>query len=359
MRICFFGDADSIHVMRWCNHFASLGHDIHLISFKSTQIPGITNYFINAGSIDVNGKNWKVILKYRAIKKILNKIKPDIFHAHYATSYGFTGALCKYHPFIITALGSDVLISPKNSFLYKSILRFAFKHADLITVLANHMKEEMSELISNPDKIAIVCFGINPEVFNNLGRKVSATEFVITSTRAFEPVYNIPYLIEAIAMASREIPNIKLNLIGTGSLENEIKNLVNEKGLKNVTKFFGKCTQPEIANTLKESQLFVSVSFSDGNNISLNEAMACGNVCIASDIKANQQWIEHEKNGFLVPVDNVTVLAETIVKAYKNYNTLNSQFEPINLKIIEERAIWANNMKKVEEMYIQLVKSKS
>jgi glycosyltransferase involved in cell wall biosynthesis len=359
MRICFFGDADSIHVSRWCNHFASLGHDIHLISFKDTKIEGIANYFVNAGSIDVNGKNWKVILKYKEIKKILNKIKPDIFHAHYATSYGFTGALCNYHPFIITALGSDVLISPKNSFLYKSILRFAFKRADWITVLANHMKEEMSELVSDPGKISIVCFGINPEIFNNSGRKVSDTDFVITSTRAFEPVYNIPYLIEAVELASRQIPNIRLNLIGTGSQETEMKNLVKEKGLQKITKFFGKCTQPEIANTLKESHLFVSVSFSDGNNISLNEAMACGNVCIASDIKANQQWIDHEKNGFLVPVDKVSVLAETIVKVCKNYALLSSRFEPINLKIIEERAIWANNMKKVEDMYLQLVKSKS
>ena len=32
MRICYIGDAQSIHMQRWVEWFANKGHEIHLIS---------------------------------------------------------------------------------------------------------------------------------------------------------------------------------------------------------------------------------------------------------------------------------------------------------------------------------------
>src|SRR6266568_3578694 len=129
MKICYFGDGESIHVIRWCKHFESLGHQIHLISFKNVAIDTIHTHFIDAGNISVKGRNWKVLLKFREVKKILKQIQPDILHSHYATSYGITGALCGFHPYVITTLGSDILISSKQSIIYKLLLKYAFSKA--------------------------------------------------------------------------------------------------------------------------------------------------------------------------------------------------------------------------------------
>ena len=126
MKICFFANGGSIHTVRWCTHFQKLGHEVHLISFENAEIPEVKIHFIDIGNVNVHGGNWKVLLKYRKIKRLLKVIKPDIFHALYATSYGITGALCGFQPFIITALGTDVLISPKESFMYRILLRYAF-----------------------------------------------------------------------------------------------------------------------------------------------------------------------------------------------------------------------------------------
>ncbi|MEN9523212.1 MAG: hypothetical protein RL065_1589, partial [Bacteroidota bacterium] len=146
MKICYFADAPSIHVVRWCKHFASLGHEVHLISFKQNTIENVTEHFIDIGDINVKGGNWKVLLKFGEVKKILKQIKPDIFHAMYATSYGITGALCRFHPYIITTLGTDVLITPNQSKIIKYLLKFAFKKADWITAMADHMKVAMEEM---------------------------------------------------------------------------------------------------------------------------------------------------------------------------------------------------------------------
>lgn len=356
MKICYFADGESIHIVRWCRHFAALGNEVHLISFKKVSVEGVTTHHIDTGNISVAGGNWKVLFRYKKVIKLLSEIRPDIFHSHYATSYGITGALCGFHPYVITALGSDVLISPKRSFIYKALLKYAFSKADWITAMADHMKTAIEELGVDKRKVQTVPFGIDPSVFNSSGRKLSDDSFVITSTRNFEPVYNIPHLINAVAIARKTIPNLKLNLIGAGSLKKDIEKLVDDKGLSSCTVFFGKVPQVKISEVLNGSHLFISVSLSDGNNISLNEAMACGAYCIATEIPANTQWINDGVNGSLIKIDDVQGLADKIISSYRNYEELQKTAVPINELIIKEKALWQNNMKRVEEKYKSLIR---
>lgn len=356
MRICLFAEATSIHTERWCIHFHELGHEVHLISFKNAEIPNIKIHTVDGGEINVDGGNWKVLLKYPKVKKILKQIRPDVFHALYATSYGITGALCGFHPYVITALGSDVLISPNQSKIYKFLLKFAFSKADWITAMADHMKIAIEQLGVSPTKVSTVPFGIDPKVFYPTHPQLERIPFVITSTRNFEKIYNIPHLIHAVAIAKSKIPEIRLNLIGAGSQKNELEKLIETEGLSKNVKFFGKIPQPQIAEVLNHSHLFVSVSLSDGNNISLNESMACGTFSIATKIPANTQWIKNGENGFLVEIDDVEDLAHKIVLSYENLIELKQKANSINEEIILEKGIWAVNMKKVEEKYSSLIK---
>lgn len=358
MRICYFADAESIHIVRWCKHFTALGHEVHLISFKNRTIENVHTHYIDAGNIAEKGGNWKTLFKFRKVKKLLKQIQPDIFHSHYATSYGITGALCGFHPYIITTLGTDVLISAQQSKVYKILLKYGFSKADWITAMADHMKTAIKDIGVPSDKISVVPFGIDPLIFNDKARQLPSDKFVITSTRNFEALYNIPHLINAVAKAKENIPNIHLNLIGAGSLQNELEKLIQQKELTENVTFFGKVPQPKIAEVLNQSHLFVSVSISDGNNISLNEAMACGAFCIATDIPANTQWINDGQNGSLVAINDINGLRDKIVTSYRHYDELQKRATPLNKKIIEERAIWANNMKKVEIKYQSLISKK-
>lgn len=358
MKICFFADSESIHTVRWCKHFQELGHEVHLISFKNVEIPSVFTYNVNKGAINVHGGNWKLILNFRKVKKLLKQISPDVFHSMYATSYGITGALTGFHPYVITALGSDLLISPKESKMYQILLKFAFKKADLVTLMSNQMMEEALKLGAEAKKLIVLPFGIDPEIFNARTRSVPDDSFVITSTRNFEDVYNIPHLLKAVAKIKENIPNLKLNLIGKGSKEAEIRQLVKELGLDHLTKFYGSIRQPEIAKILNVSHVFVSVSISDGNNISLNEAMACESYCIATNIPANVQWIDNGKNGTLVEINDIDGLANALNNAYENYGTLQEKAVPMNQQIILEKGLWTENMKRMENEYQRLISLK-
>ncbi|WP_343634416.1 glycosyltransferase [Fluviicola sp.] len=355
MRICYFADSESIHTERWCKHFQSLGHDIHLITYKSKQIEGIKTYSVNMGTLDVSGGNWRVLLRFRQVRKLLKEIKPDVFHALYATSYGITGALCGFHPYIISSLGSDILISPKNSRIYRILLKFAFKRADLIMVMADHMIPPAKELGAKESKIVALPFGIDQQIFNSENRSVPEDEFVITCTRNFEPIYNMPHLLKALQKVVAEIPNIRVNLIGSGSQKEELMRMTEEFGLASRVHFLGKIPQREIADYLNKSHVFVSLSLSDGNNISLNEAMACGTWNIVTDIPANHQWIKDGENGFFVQIDDVDGLANLIVRSRNEYHELMEKAVVLNDQLLREKGIWQINMQKAEKWYLQLI----
>lgn len=355
-RICYLADGKSIHTQRWCEYFLSQGFEIHLITFRATEIPGVTVHFVDSGNIEVSGNNKKVLLKVPQIRRILRKIKPDIVHAHYATSYGITGALSGFHPLVVTALGSDVLISPFQNKWYKILLRYVFRKADWITAMSDPMKEVMISLGAAQNKMDTVIFGIDPNIFNDRNRNISADTFTIISTRNFEDVYNIEVLVEALALVRQKIQHFKVHLIGAGSKETQIRSLVEKLQLSDIVEMHGRLPQLQIAELLRTSQVFVSVSSSDGNNISLNEAMACGCFSVVSDIPANRQWIEDGINGFFSQAISAEAIAAKILEAHDSYNHLIVAANAMNQKVINEKAIWKTNMQKVEQHYLKLCK---
>ncbi|MGZ4057201.1 MAG: glycosyltransferase [Bacteroidia bacterium] len=354
MKICLIADGESIHTIRWCRHFFDLGHEIHLITFKNSSIEGIHIHYVNTGTINVGGGNWKVIFRTKEIKKIIKSVKPDVLHALYATSYGLVGALSGFHPYIVTPLGSDVLISPQNSFIYRTLLRYTFKKADLITSMAPHMKEVMVKLGVPKEKITDIVLGINTDIFNRKNRKLSANNFVVTSTRNFENVYNIPHFLRAIALVKSQIPNLKVMMVGDGSLRDELKQLTKDLMIDDVVSFLGRVPQARVVEILNSSHLAVTVSLSDGNSLSIIEAMACGAYAIATDIPANREWIKEGINGDFVKINDVKALADCIMKVYLNFDTIIDKAIAESDKIISEKGTWQINMLKMEKKYREI-----
>jgi len=130
MRILFLSDAKSYHTQRWVNYFADRGHGCSLITLDQGFDTKAQEFFIPT-------KVLPNFLKYPfslpRIKKIVEKIKPDLVNAHFVPNYGFIGALLKLHPLVISTWGSDVLISPQKSWLHKRRAEYILRKADLVT----------------------------------------------------------------------------------------------------------------------------------------------------------------------------------------------------------------------------------
>jgi len=295
-------------------------------------------------------------------RRIISKIRPDILDAHYVIKYGFIAALTNFHPLVVTALGSDILIQPKRNPLWKFVARYALQKADLIVCRSPLVKEEISKLGVETGKIRVILLGVNSDKFHPMPENeklkqelgIGQSAPVVISTRGLSPVYDVATLIKAVPLVLDEIPGAKFVIIGEGEQESYLQNLTRSLGILESVKFIGWVSHNDIPRYLASSDVYVSTSLSDGTSNSLLEAMACELAPVVTDIPANRQWIKDGENGFLVPVKDCKALAEKVISLIKDENRIGN-FGKISRKIVQEKAEEKMEMGKLEKAHEDLI----
>lgn len=359
MKICYTGDAKSIHMQKWASWFIKRGHEVHVITSSSAKIDGAKTYVIGNGKESSRLNFLKKILQTR---RLVRKIKPDILHAHYAFNYGSFGALSRFHPFVLTAWGTDILIEPKKSFYRRQLIKYALKKADLITCDAEHMKKAMMNLRTDLKKVDIIYFGIDTEKFSpkQTNKKIREVLGVfnspmIISLRNLEPVYDIESLIASIPPVLKEFSEAKFVIAGRGAQEEMLKELAKSLGVSNSIRFIGLIPNDELSCYLTASDVYVSTSLSDaGLSASTAEAMACGVPVIITDFGANREWVKDGESGFVVPLKDPESLAKKIIVLLKD-RSLQEKFGRKGRQIIKERLDYHNEMSKMEKKYEEMI----
>ncbi len=157
MKIFLIADASSEHTIRWTNSLLEQNIEIFLFSISKIPLNNFKNtrkfhyYSMNMGQyhfLKSDGRLTKSIYLKSIIqlKKIIKEFSPEILHAHYASSYGLIGAISGFHPFLISAWGSDIFNFPKKSFLHKAILKYNLSKADIILSTSKSMANEIIKL---------------------------------------------------------------------------------------------------------------------------------------------------------------------------------------------------------------------
>lgn len=231
MKIVILGENGSVHVQKWIQGIAACaGVQLHVISFdRGVKFAGVTYHSLKK----ISGTKIDYLLNVFKVKAFLKKIKPDVLHAHYATSYGFLAAYSGFHPLIITGWGADIFDSPKNS-LMKSMLVNSFKKADAISVLSEITRVEMKKMTNK--FVHLIPFGVDINKFSPTNTK-SDDIIRIGTIRTLSEKYGIEYLIRAFADVCKKHPRIQLEIIGNGPLRMFLKDLAIELGVEKKNHF--------------------------------------------------------------------------------------------------------------------------
>ncbi len=364
MKICFLAGANSIHSYRWIKYFADKGHEICWISLVPlTAGEAIQNIRFH----EISQFPVKILSIFKGIiqaRKLIKKIKPDILHAHYAGIYGLIGALSRFQPFIVTAWGSDILMAGKAK-IKKPFVKHVLKKADLITCDAEHMREAIRKLGTDLEKINIIYFGIDTQVFTpgvkdkDLIKKLDVFNSpVIISLRNLEPIYDIETLIRSIPLVLGTISDAKFVIVGTGSRKKIIQKLSRSLSISDKIRFVGKIPNEEICRYLRTADIYVSTSLSDGGiAASTAEAMACGLPVVITDSGENKKWVKDGAGGFLIPIKSHKILAEKIIYLLKN-SDFRMRCGEINRKVIEKRNNYYIEMEKMDKIYREMTGGK-
>ena len=118
-------------------------------------------------------------------------------------------------------------------------------------------------------------------------------------------------LIRAVA----EVVNVGCDVLaliaGQGEKRLSLDKLVRDLGVGRHVKLLG--LRHDVMKLMKDSDMFVIPSSYEGLSIAMIEAMACGLPIIASDAPGLRDFVNHQQNGLLFPVQNSTAFAECIL----------------------------------------------
>lgn len=365
MKILLLADVYSSHTFKWATSLSKNNFDIYIFTLTNydeckhllySNFPEIKIYFASKTFNKNDFFKISYLLNVYKLIKYIKFVKPDIVHAHYATSYGILGALTKFHPFIISVWGSDVYSFPTKSFIHKKILKFNLKKADIICSTSYDMKSETQKYTSK--YINVIPFGVDVDQFNNnsIYFKKNNNEIIIGITKNLEPVYGIPFLLNAFKIVKNRIKNkeIKLLIVGGGSQMNYLKNLAKELNINENVIFTGTISYTKIHEYHNLFDIFTICSLQESFGVAAVEAMACQKPVVASNVGGLKEVVTENETGYLVNVSNEIEYAEALEKLILNENLrINMGIEGREkvLKLYD----WTKNVKEMIYVYNNII----
>lgn len=352
MRICLIANAKAVPTQRWAEAYAARGHDVHVLSIRDARIDGVTVHKIALGPIERDGWLW-ILLSYARLfltaRFLLARMAPDVVHAHHTISHGVIAAFSGFHPFVLSPSGSDVIWSgdgPMPSFL-RWLNRYAIGAADLVTSTSKFMRKHIDEFASPESEIALVPFGVDPEVFQPARGGDATGEFQIGFVKTFRARYGPETLINALPAVLAEVPEARLIMAGRGPLAARLRDLADRLGVGPQVQFPGFVPSDAVPTLMQRLDVFVNCSEAEESfGVAVLEASACGLPVVATDTGGVPEVCRDGDTAIMVPPGDSAALAQAIIRLAQD-KKLRTEMGRAGRRFVEENFSWDDN---VEQM---------
>lgn len=261
----------------------------------------------------------RFIKKYLMLVQFFRKEKPDAVIAFLFNMEA---------PVILAGLTThtNVFVSVRNSansypFIERVFRRFFYPHikgivfqSEKVRIHKDFKKLKNARVIMNPISGTII-EKRKPVPF-------SKRRNVIINVARLDEQKNQALLIKAFSKIENIYPEMELHIFGEGPLHNQLEELIESLNLSG--KVFLKGAQKDAIFLNRDAKLFVLSSDYEGFPNALVEAMVEGIPSISTDFDSGvaAELIKNDRNGWLVAVNNVEQLANTISLALKKENQL-------------------------------------
>lgn len=208
-------------------------------------------------------------------------------------------------PFSFTIHGPDIFFEPKHWRIDAKIAQARF-----VACISDFCRSQCMIFSDQQhwNKLNIIHCGIDPDKYQGEATTdLSAPHLVFVGRLA--GVKGVPVLLDALSHLSRDIPDLRVTLIGDGPERADLETHAQNLGLGAMVTFAGYRSQDEVAETLASADALVLPSFAEGVPVTLMEAMASGIPVLATRVGGISELVEDCVSGYLVPPGNVEALA--------------------------------------------------
>ncbi|HEY7268711.1 MAG TPA: glycosyltransferase [Dehalococcoidia bacterium] len=348
MRILYLADAPYIHTRRVVQHFAGLGHDCEVISFRPAEIDGVQVTYVEG--FERLGKV-RYLLHARRVGRLVRERAPDVLHALHLTSYGFLGALSGYHPYVISAWGTDILEAPHLTPLHNWLTKYSLARADEITATGDDLALQTQRYVPVGKLVHSVPYGVDLSAFVPVERLASPKPVVGTAAR-LSGEKGVEYLLDAFDRLDL-CDNAVLRIAGDGPERAKLEARAQTSGWGDSVRFEGWLDHERLPEFLRSLDMFVLPSLYEGFGVAAVEASACGLPVVASRINGIPDVVVDGETGILVPPKDPDALASAIESLVHDPERRKAMGEA-GRAFVASRYNWAQNMAGLEAIYESL-----
>lgn len=168
------------------------------------------------------------------------------------------------------------------------------------------------------ERIRVVHPGVDGERFCPSPAEPRAAEPRFLYVGRLKRYKGIDLAIEALAVARRSRPDLRLDIAGTGDHRPALERLAAARGLDSAVTFHGFVSEARKISLLRGAWANVFPSPKEGWGITVVEAAACGTPSLASDSPGLRDSVRHMETGYLVPHGDVNALAARMLELAGN-----------------------------------------
>ena len=134
---------------------------------------------------------------------------------------------------------------------------------------------------------------------------------VLVTISGLEPEYDLPLQIEALGKLRARFPNIGLAIVGSGSIEHEIRSLIASQPHRDHILLCGDVPHELALQAIRSASVFLRTTWYDGDSISVREALDLRTPVIATDNGMRPAGVR------LIPKSDASALASAIESAIR------------------------------------------
>lgn len=215
----------------------------------------------------------------------------------------------------------------ENNILWNNYYEYAFsqhKNIDFYITATDSqnklIREQFEKYIGAPVNVVTIPVGSIDEL--KVPDKARKKHSLITASRLATEKH-IDYIVNAVIKMHEKYDDITLDIYGKGGEEEKLKKLIADNDAQNYIRL---CGHQNLADVYMGYEAYIAASTSEGFGLTLLEAIGSGLPLIGFDVRyGNQTFIEHEKSGFIIPINDKmdskeksNLLAEAIDKLYES-----------------------------------------
>lgn len=224
-------------------------------------------------------------------------------------------------PVMVEVHGNEYTVISKKKDLINNILNklmmYSFHNANRVRALNWIMRDWLIEIGVKPEKIRIINNRVNFSLFSKPKENFEIQGPIkIISVGGFTWFKGFETALKAAKSLNENKIAYEMVLIGGGELKSEFESYISEHSLN--VKLYDRLKQECLVDLLRQSDIYIQPSNSEGMPRSIIEAMAMRLPIISTRVGFVEATIIHEHNGLLIEKEDFSALSKSIVKLANN-----------------------------------------